>query len=69
MKEDYIKLDFANGKIEVHNGSETGTIDIPDLSEKRAAVYAAVDLELVDGNELRSDIKGLFQSLGLDIEI
>lgn len=32
MNEDYITFDFANGKIEVHNNGEQGTIEMPDLS-------------------------------------
>lgn len=69
MKEDYITFDFANGKIEVHNSSETGTLDMPDLAEKRTAIYAAAGLDQIDGEELRSDIRALFQSLGLNIEV
>ncbi len=68
MKEDYITFDFANGKIEVRNVGEQGTIEMPDLADKRAAIYAAAGLELIDGAELRSDIRALFHSLGLDVE-
>lgn len=34
MKEDYITFDFANGKIEVRNSGEQGTIEMPDLADK-----------------------------------
>lgn len=68
MKEDYITFDFANGKIEVRNVGEQGTIEMPDLADKRAAIYAAAGLELIDEAELRSDIRALFHSLGLDVE-
>ena len=34
MKEDYITFDFANGKIEVRNSGEQGTIAMPDLADK-----------------------------------
>lgn len=40
MKEDYITFDFANGKIEVRNSGEQGTIEMPDLADKRTAIYA-----------------------------
>lgn len=69
MSEDYITFDFANDEIKVHNSGETGTLTMPDLSEKRAAIYAAAGLEQIDGKELRSDIRALFQSLGLNIEV
>lgn len=69
MNEDYITFDFANGKIKVHNSGETGMFEMPDLDKKRAAIYAAAGLELVDGKELKSDIKDLFQSLGLNIDV
>ena len=67
MKEDYITFDFANGKIEVRNSGEQGTIEMPDLADKRTAIYAAAGLEQIDGEELRSDIQALFHSLGLDV--
>lgn len=69
MNEDYITFDFANGKIKVHNSGETGTLDMPDLAEKRAAIYAAAGLEQINGEELRSDLRDLFKSLGLNIEV
>ncbi len=69
MNEDYITFDFANGKIKVHNSGETGTLEMPDLDKKRAAIYAAAGLELIDGDNLKTDIRDLFQSLGVDIEI
>lgn len=69
MNEDYITFDFANGKIKVHNSGETGTIEMPDLAEKRTAIYAAAGLNQIDGEELRSDVRALFQSLGLNIEV
>lgn len=69
MNEDYITFDFANGKIKVHNSGETGTLDVPDLAEKRSAIYAAAGLDQIDGEELRSDMRNLFQSLGLNIEV
>lgn len=69
MKEDYITFDFANGKIEVRNSGEQGTIEMPNLSDKRAAIYAAAGLKQIDGEELRSDVRALFHSLGLDVEI
>lgn len=70
MNEDYITFDFANGKIEVHNSGEQGTIEMPGLAEKRAAIYAAAGLEKIDGEEVRSDIRALFQSLGLtDLDV
>lgn len=69
MNEDYIKFDFTNGTIEIHNRSEQGTIEMPDLVGKRAAIYAAAGLEQIDGEELRSDVRALFQSLGLNVEI
>ena len=69
MKEDYITFDFANGTIEVHNSGEIGTLEMPDLVEKRSAIYAAAGLEQIDGEELRSDLRNLFQSLGLNIEV
>ena len=69
MKEDYITFDFANGKIEVRNVGEQGTIEMPDLADKRTAIYAAAGLEQIDGEELRSDVRALFHSLGLDVEI
>ena len=69
MKEDYITFDFANGRIEVHNSGEQGTLEMPDLAKKRSAIYAAAGLEQIDGEELRSDLRDLFQSLGLNIEV
>lgn len=69
MTEDYVKFDFANNKIEVRNSGEQGTIEMPDLADKRAAIYAAAGLEQIDGEELRSDVRALFHSLGLDVEI
>lgn len=69
MNEDYITFDFANGKFEVHNSGKTGTLDMPDLAEKRSAIYAAAGLEQIDGAELQSDLRGLFKSLGLNIEV
>lgn len=69
MNEDYITFDFANGKIMVHNSGETGTLDMPDLAEKRSAIYAAAGLDQIDSEELRSDLRNLFQSLGLNIEV
>lgn len=69
MNEDYITFDFANGEIKVHNNGETGTLTMPDLAEKRAAIYAAAGLDQIDSEELRSDIQALFQSLGLNIDV
>ena len=69
MNEDYIKFDFTNGTIEIHNRSEQGTLDMPDLAEKRAAIYAAAGLEQIESEELRSDLHDLFKSLGLNIEV
>lgn len=70
MNEDYITFDFANGKIEIHNSGEQGTIEMPGLAEKRAAIYAAAGLENIAGEEVRSDIRALFQSLGLtDLDV
>ena len=68
MNEDFIKFDFANGKIEVRSSGEQGIIEMPDLADKRAAVYAAAGLELINGAELRTEARALFQSLGLDVE-
>lgn len=68
MKEDYITFDFANGKIEVCSSGEQGIIEMPDLADKRAAIYAAAGLEQIDGEELRADVRALFHSLGLDVE-
>ena len=69
MTEDYVKFDFANNKIEVRNSGEQGTIEMPDLADKRAAIYAAAGLEQIGGEELRSDVRALFRSLGLDIDV
>lgn len=68
MTEDYIKFDFANNKIEVRNIGEQGTIEIPDLAEKRAAIYAAAGLEQIPADELKADINSLFKQLGLDLK-
>lgn len=69
MNEDYITFDFANGKIKVHNSGETGTLEMPDLAKKRAAIYAAAGLDQIDSEELQSDLRNLFQSLGLNIDV
>lgn len=69
MNEDYITFDFANGKIKVHNSGETGTLEMPDLAKKRAAIYTAAGLDQIDSEELRSDLRDLFQSLGLNIDV
>lgn len=69
MNEDYITFDFANNKIEVHNSGEIGTLDVPDLAKKRATIYAAAGLDQIDSEELRSDLRDLFKSLGLNIEV
>lgn len=65
MDKDYITIDFANNTIEVHNSSEQGIIEMSCLADKRAIIYAAAGLEIIDGKDLQSDIKALFQSLGM----
>lgn len=63
MSEDSIMFDFANGQIITQNNGETGILAMPELAEKRAAIYIAAGLEQISGEEIISDIQALLQIL------
>ena len=69
MSKDFITFDFKSNTIRVEHDGEQGTIEMPDLAAKRSAIYAAAGIEQVDGDELRADIRALFQALGLDATV